>query len=173
MPDNILPRLAFTLQHNRRVPAERAVLHHAEERGNGIHQRRFIRMQLMVEHRRAAQHMPHAHGGGFVRPTLRRVAAMANHDAEACARLLEGNVKTPADLYKLGLLAMANSGPATNGSQFFITDRSTPSHLNGKHTIFGKCADLDVVQKIATVEADKRNKPLEDVVITAVVVSRQ
>ena len=51
LPDNILPRLAFTLQHNRRVPAERAVFHHAEERGNGIHQRRFIRMQLMVEHR--------------------------------------------------------------------------------------------------------------------------
>ena len=56
LPDNILPRLAFTLQQNRRVPAERAVLHHAEERGNGIHQRRFIRMQLMVEHRRTAQH---------------------------------------------------------------------------------------------------------------------
>jgi len=45
-----------------------------------------------------------------------------------------------------GLLAMANSGPNTNGSQFFITD-STPHHLDGKHTIFGKC-DLDVVRKI-------------------------
>ena len=72
-----------------------------------------------------------------------------------------------------GLLAMANSGPATNGSQFFITDRAKPNHLNGKHTIFGKCADLDVVQKIASVEKDKRDKPLEDVVIKAVVVSRQ
>lgn len=72
-----------------------------------------------------------------------------------------------------GLLAMANSGPATNGSQFFITDRSKPSHLNGKHTIFGKCGDLDVVEKIATVETDKRNKPLEDVVIKQVVVTRK
>ena len=45
-----------------------------------------------------------------------------------------------------GLLAMANSGPNTNGSQFFITD-STPSHLNGRHTIFGRC-DLDVVRAI-------------------------
>jgi peptidyl-prolyl cis-trans isomerase A (cyclophilin A) len=45
-----------------------------------------------------------------------------------------------------GLLAMANSGPNTNGSQFFITD-STPRHLDGKHTIFGEC-DLGVVQEI-------------------------
>ena len=45
-----------------------------------------------------------------------------------------------------GLLAMANSGPNTNGSQFFITD-STPRHLDGKHTIFGKC-ELGVVREI-------------------------
>jgi len=48
-----------------------------------------------------------------------------------------------------GLLAMANSGPGTNGSQFFITD-SEPRHLDGKHTIFGKC-DLDVVRAILAV----------------------
>ena len=70
-----------------------------------------------------------------------------------------------------GLLAMANSGPNTNGSQFFITDRSTPSHLNGKHTIFGACENLDVIEAIATVEST-RTKPVEDVVLQRVEIIR-
>lgn len=66
-----------------------------------------------------------------------------------------------------GRLAMANSGPATNGSQFFITEVPTP-HLNDRHTIFGQCdqPSVDVVTKIARVASDPRNnRPLEPVTL--------
>ncbi len=65
---------------------------------------------------------------------------------------------SPNDKLVAGTLAMANSGPATNGSQFFITE-GAPSHLNGKHTIFGACKPLDVVGKIARVKKDDNDKP--------------
>ncbi len=57
-----------------------------------------------------------------------------------------------------GVLAMANAGPSTNGSQFFITEGS-PSYLDGKHTIFGTCKPLDVVNKIARVKRDDGDRP--------------
>ena len=71
-----------------------------------------------------------------------------------------------------GLLAMANHGPGTNGSQFFITDRATPHHLDGKHTIFGKCENLDVVQAIATAEKGARDRPKTDVAIKHLAIVR-
>ncbi len=72
---------------------------------------------------------------------------------------------------KPGLLAMANAGPNTNGSQFFITE-GTPTHLNGKHTIFGgDCEPMKVVQAIARTKA-VRNKPVTDVVVSRVRIRR-
>jgi peptidyl-prolyl cis-trans isomerase B (cyclophilin B) len=68
-----------------------------------------------------------------------------------------------------GALAMANAGPNTNGSQFFIVTTGAADWLDGKHTVFGRVTDgMDVVDAISALETDSRDRPHADVVIERV-----
>lgn len=69
-----------------------------------------------------------------------------------------------------GMLSMANSGPNTNGSQFFITLAATP-HLDGKHSVFGRVVDgQDVIDAIASAQRNAQDKPLTEIKMTKVTI---
>jgi peptidyl-prolyl cis-trans isomerase A (cyclophilin A) len=79
---------------------------------------------------------------------------------------------SPHKFDKPGKLAMANAGPNTNGSQFFITVAAT-TWLTGKHTIFGEVVEgQDVVDKITALPRNRQDKPVKDVVLSSVVIER-
>jgi peptidyl-prolyl cis-trans isomerase A (cyclophilin A) len=79
---------------------------------------------------------------------------------------------SPHKFDKSGKLAMANSGPNTNGSQFFITVAPTP-WLTGNHTIFGEVVEgQEVADKITAVSRSKQDRPVKDVVLNSVKIER-
>jgi peptidyl-prolyl cis-trans isomerase A (cyclophilin A) len=79
---------------------------------------------------------------------------------------------SPHRFDKPGKLAMANSGPGTNGCQFFITVAPTP-HLTGNHTIFGEVVEgQDIATKISVVRTGPQDKPAKPVVLESVVIER-
>lgn len=85
-------------------------------------------------------------------------------------RFFEDEIRPALRHNARGIISMANKGPHTNGSQFFITLAAAP-HLDGKNTVFGKViSGMETLAKIERLEVDKKNRPKEKVTINSVTI---
>ncbi|KAF1821885.1 cyclophilin-like protein [Dissoconium aciculare CBS 342.82] len=79
--------------------------------------------------------------------------------------MFEDEIKASLKHHARGIVSMANKGPATNGSQFFLTFAAAP-HLDGKNTVFGRLLEgWDVLDKLEAIPVDKKNRPQESIKI--------
>ena len=84
--------------------------------------------------------------------------------------MFEDEIKPSLRHHARGMLSMANKGPGTNGSQFFVTMAAAP-HLDGKNTVFGRLLEgWDTLDKIEEIPVDKKNRPQESVKIESVTI---
>lgn len=82
--------------------------------------------------------------------------------------MFEDEIKASLKHHARGIVSMANKGPATNGSQFFLTFAAAP-HLDGKNTVFGRLLEgWDVLDKLEAIPVDKKNRPQEQIRIDRV-----
>jgi peptidyl-prolyl cis-trans isomerase A (cyclophilin A) len=85
--------------------------------------------------------------------------------------LIPDEIDPSVQMDRGGMLAMANRKPNENGSQFFITDRATP-WLQGKQTVFGRCAEVDLLKKISALPRDEHDMPKNAVIIKKMTLGR-
>ncbi|KAK5112620.1 Peptidyl-prolyl cis-trans isomerase cyp10 [Meristemomyces frigidus] len=104
-------------------------------------------------------------GGSPASGTIKDSPSIYDHGAQ-----FEDEIKSTLRHHGRGVLSMANKGPNTNGSQFFITLAAAP-HLDGKNSVFGRLVEgWETLDKMEGVEVDKKNRPVEAIRIEKVVI---